>query len=167
MTQASGQSKAAGPLHHPDMEQLLAAQSGSSTDTALAKALELVLTALDDELGRSLRAVARQPEIEEKISRLIATSPRDPVRVALEIAKQSEAEKTAIRRVARRLRHLRGGSDDLKFTATVVTWLCTTGGMLTALTAPGTMPEINSQVAILSAAVAITAALNANRSKSK
>jgi hypothetical protein len=48
--------------------------------------------------------------------------------------------------------------------ALAMTWLFTTGGIVTALAAPGTMPEINSQVTTLGLGLAVTVAL---KSKNK
>jgi hypothetical protein len=67
----------------------------------------------------------------------------------------------AIRKAADRVRGLYGNLHPKKLTV-LATWLCTTSGALAVLAAPKTMPEMNTEVAILGLGVAITIALTSN-----
>jgi hypothetical protein len=105
---------------------------------------------------------AINPEDAKKISSLLVKFVPDAERLAHELTEQSD-ENVAIHKAAERLRHLRGNIPPRRWILLVVTWLCTTSGMCTAVAVPGTITEINSQTSTLGLGVAVTIALISSR----
>jgi hypothetical protein len=159
VTQPSGRRQRTGSKSGTGQGKLPVTQSQSSADTEIKKALECIAAASNEELEWNLKAI--RPEDIERISRLAVSCRGDAKEFADKLAQRPD-DSTAIRRAAERLHGLLGNIHPKKLIV-LATWLCVTSGMLTTLAAPGTMPEINSDVAVLGLGIAITVALTADR----
>jgi hypothetical protein len=134
-------------------------QSRSSTDAEIMHALERIADASNEELKESLETI--EAEDVERISRLTVSYLCEAREFADRLAQQPD-KSVAIRRAHERLLRLVGDLHPKKLVV-LATWLCITSGMLTSMASPGSMPEINTQVAILGLGVAITFGLTSNQ----
>lgn len=158
MTQTSGRRPPTGSRSRTGQGNLPVTQSRSSADTEIKKALERIAAASNEELEANFQAI--RPGDLERMSRLAVSSHRDAKEIADKLDQRPD-ESAAIRRAAERLRGVVGNLHT-KDKRVLATWLCTISAMLTTLVAPETMPEINSQVAILGVGIAITVASRRN-----
>jgi hypothetical protein len=157
---SGGKKKPAASRRRRDKQKTSLAQSKVRATAEMQAALERIAAASEEEFREYLKII--NPEDAIKISQLLIKYAPAAEFLTHALAVRPD-ENIAIRNAGERLRHLRGDIPPRKWIILVVTWLCTTGGILTAVTAPETLPEINSQVSTLSLGVAVTVALISSR----